>query len=96
MTVKNQKSQNKLIVITFLIAIFFLGQWIWNNMPMYETQERIEFCKRVYKEYIDGEDGAYYSHTCLYWARYEVEDAVYCQQDRDEVTCYVKEEVRIR
>ncbi len=93
-----KQQQNTLIVITFLIAVFFLGQWLWNNIPMYETQERIEFCKREYKEYLDeeGDGNAYYLRTCLYWAKYEVEDAVYCQQDREKVTCYVKERVRIQ
>ena len=101
MKYKTNKTQNTLIVITFLIACFFMGQWLWDNIPRYETQERIEFCKGEYKDCINEECTRYYSHTCSHWARYKLENAVFCQYDESDValrnnaTCYIKEKVRI-
>ena len=38
-------TQEKLVLITLGIAIFLLGQYIWERIPRYEWQESIE--KRV-------------------------------------------------
>ncbi len=92
------KTQNTLIIITFLIAVFFMGQWLWDNVPRYKTQERIEFCNGASKECLNEDCSNYSSYSCGYWARYKLENVVLCQRDEGEneynIACYIKEKIR--
>lgn len=105
-----KEKQNALIVITFLIAVFLLGQWLWDNVPRYEYKKSIEtsnpFSSKCYY-------GDFYECYCG-WVSFEQLDSVEidCDDERavknwvgddcffieenkvDKKVCYIKEKIR--
>ena len=77
-----EKTYKNLIIITFLIAAFFMARWVWNAWPRYEWQEKI-IEKRC-------------SMDSICWGLGGESDCFQQENEGGEVFCYIKEKVRIK
>lgn len=101
----SKEKQNKLIFFTFLITMFLLSQWFWENVPRYEWKKHIQ-------EYSYVLDSCYYNPKlidcfCEYvtfidqeWTDVDCEitsGKCYTRQktESQKLICYFEEKVRI-
>ncbi len=105
------KKQNTLIVITFLIAVFFMGKYIWEVWPRYGIKESILTNSEGFKVYcyIEPHWDAGNCYTETSWFQKQtfnnneiVSGGVLEERMKNVVqffcegnTCYIKEKVRI-
>jgi hypothetical protein len=92
-----KEKQNKLIVITFLIAIFFLGEWIYRKIPRYKIEEMIvndAVCINIRKEEcaIEYEGDLFLVEDFFCVPRLKQVQGKYFAEGE---TCYIKRKVRI-
>ena len=94
--------QGKLVIITFLIAVFLLGQYIWEKIPRYKIKESVGTyhcyessnklrCGIVQKPKTNNE-------VVAIGVDYREVDYYFCLEGEGGHirTCYIKEKVRIK
>lgn len=92
---KPNKRNTIMITITFLIALFFLGRWVWSVIPHYKTEEFI--AENYHCADLIGGDECFhlvydeYGFLSLFPMWFEVKD-YFCEEDD---TCYIKRKVKI-
>ena len=88
----DKTTQEKLVLITFLIAVFFLGQYLWERIPRYKWQERIDTYDKIENDKV-GRIVYERRGNVIYGVNESKYD--YCEDYGEIVVCYIKEKVRI-